>query len=141
MSSAADLAQAKLAPAADVLSSPASADRWLTELHALLRELEAVTTASHTLPPVFSEAVDDHLVQTRLGVAAGLFAALQCKNAATAGHALRVALSCSAWATKLGLPESERDAIEIAALLLDIGVISAPDHILLKPGAIRTRRP
>jgi diguanylate cyclase (GGDEF)-like protein len=136
MSSAADLAQAKLAPAADVLSSPASADRWLTELHALLRELEAVTTASHTLPPVFSEAVDDHLVQTRLGVAAGLFAALQCKNAATAGHALRVALSCSAWATKLGLPESERDAIEIAALLLDIGVISAPDHILLKPGAL-----
>ena len=89
---------------------------------------------------MFSEAVDDHLVQTRLGVAASLFAALQCKNAATAGHALRVALTCSAWATKLDLPEAERDAIEIAALLHDIGMIGVPDHILLKPGSARRER-
>ena len=87
-------------------SSPAlgSAEQWMTELHVLLRELEAVTAASHTLPPVFGEAVDDQLVQVRLGVAASLFAALQCKNAAVAGHALRVALTCSAWALKMGLP-------------------------------------
>ena len=69
-------------PLAGVPTVPASAERWMTELHALLRELEAVTAASHTLPPVFSEAVDDQLVQVRLGVAASLFAALQCKNAA-----------------------------------------------------------
>ena len=73
-------------------------------------------------------------------MAASLFAALQCKNAATAGHALRVALTCSAWAMKLDLPEAERDAIEIAALLHDIGVIGAPDHILLKPGMLDARR-
>jgi response regulator RpfG family c-di-GMP phosphodiesterase len=112
---------------------PTSAERRLTELHSLLRELEAVTAASQTLPPVFSQVVDDQLVQTRLGVAAGLFAALQCKNAATAGKALRVALTCSAWAVKLGVPDAERDAIEVAALLHNIGVIGAPDHILLKP--------
>ena len=70
----------------EISTAPASADRWMTELHALLRELEAVTAASHTLPPVFGEAVDDQLVQVRLGMAASLFAALQCKNAATAGH-------------------------------------------------------
>ncbi len=127
---------AEVLPAAEVLSAPASADRWLAELHALLRELEAVTAASQTLPPVFSPEIDDRLVQTRLGVAAGLFAALQCKNAATAGHGLRVALSCSAWATSLDLPDEERDAIEIAALLHDIGAIGAPDHILLKPGLL-----
>ena len=65
---------------AGVPSVPSSADRWMTELHALLRELEAVTSASHTLPPVFSEAVDDQLVQIRLGMAASLFAALQCRT-------------------------------------------------------------
>ncbi len=108
----------------------------MTELHALLRELEAVTAASQTLPPVFSEAVDDRLVQARLGMAASLFAALQCKNAAVAGHALRVALCCSAWATKLELPEAERDAIEVAALLHDVGMIGAPDDILLKPASL-----
>jgi diguanylate cyclase (GGDEF)-like protein len=108
----------------------------MTELQSLLRELEAVSAANRTLPPVFSEAVDDRLVQVRLRMAAGLFTALQCKNAAVAGHALRVALACSAWATKLGLPDNEREAIEIAALLHDVGTIGAPDGILLKPASL-----
>jgi diguanylate cyclase (GGDEF)-like protein/PAS domain S-box-containing protein len=123
-------------PAAAILPASASAEQWMTELHALLHELEAVTAASHTLPPVFSEPLDNQLVQVRLGTAASLFAALQCKNAATAGHALRVTLTCSAWAVSMGLPPEQRDAIEIAALLHDIGVIGAPDNILLKPGAL-----
>jgi diguanylate cyclase (GGDEF)-like protein len=108
----------------------------MLELQSLLQELEAVTSAKHTLPPVFGEAVDDQLVQVRLGVASSLFAALQCKNAAMAGHSLRVALSCSAWALQMHLSESERDAIEVAALLHDVGVIGAPDRILLKPGQL-----
>lgn len=98
----------------------------MMELQSLLRELEAMTAASATLPPLFGETVDDRLVQSRLGIAASLFTALQCKNAAAAGHALRVALSCSSWAMKLGLPENEREAIEIAALLHDIGIIGTP---------------
>jgi len=117
-------------------TAPASAERWLTELQTLLRELEAVTAANRTLPPVFSGAIDDQLIQVRLGMAASLFAALQCKNAALAGHALRVALSCSAWAMKRGLPEDQRDAIEIASLLHDVGMIGAPDGILLKPASL-----
>lgn len=113
-----------------------SADHWATELQSLLRELDTVTAAGHRLPPVFNEAVDDQLVQVRLGVAASLFAALRCKNAALAGHSLRVALTCSAWALKMELPETERNAIEVAALLHDVGVIGAPDHILLKAGVL-----
>ncbi len=120
----------------EVPVAPVSADHWMTELHTLLRELEAVTAASHTLPPVFTEEVDSRLVHIRLGVAASLFRALQCKHAATAGHAMRVALTCSAWALKMDLPEAERDAIEVAALLHDVGMIGAPDHILLKAGAL-----
>jgi len=123
-----------------VTVAPVSADgasgKQLAELHDLLRNLEAATAAGHSLPPVFSEEIDDRLVQARLGVASGLFAAMQCRNAATAGHALRVALTCSAWAVRMNLPDDERDAIEIAALLHDIGIIGVPDQILLKPGAL-----
>lgn len=118
------------------VSAPTSAEHWMTELNSLLHELEAVTAAEHRLPPVFSRSADDQLVQIRLGVAAGLFAALQCKNAAVAGHALRVALNSSAWATKMELSETDREAIELAALLHDVGVIGAPDHVLLKPAAL-----
>ncbi len=127
---------AVFAPSCVSISSPSSAERWMTELHALLRELEAVTAAGHTLPPVFGEAVDDQLVQVRLGAASSLFAALRCKNAAIAGHGLRVALTCSAWASQIGLPSGQREAIEVAALLHDLGVIGAPDHVLLKPGSL-----
>lgn len=108
----------------------------MADLHTLLRELETATTARESLPPVFSEAIDRRLVQVRLGVAAGLFAALQCKHAATAGHALRVAIGCSGWAMKLNLPDDERNAIEVAALLHDVGVVGVPDCILRKPGTL-----
>jgi len=123
-------------PSVEIPTAPESAERWMTELHALLRELEVMTVASEVLPPVFGESVDDRLVQARLGVAASLFTALECKNAAVAGHALRVALTCSGWAVGLGLSEDERDAVEIAALLHDVGMIGAPDQILLKPGTL-----
>lgn len=116
------------------LSTPpvpaAPADRQVTELHALLRDLETLTAAGDTLPPIFGDGVDQRLVQVRLGVAAGLFTALQCKNAATAGHSLRVALSCSSWAVRLGVSDFERDAIEVASLLHDVGAIGIPDRVL-----------
>ncbi len=118
--------------------SPVSAlvENRMEEVHALLRQLETATAASQTLPPLFDEAIDDRLVQVRLGVAAGLFAALRCKHAATAGHSLRVAIACSGWAMRLGLSDKERNALEVAALLHDVGVIGAPDRILQKTGSL-----
>lgn len=117
----------------------ASGDRWLTELQCLLRELEASNAAggdSGDSATLLHEMIDDRLVQTRLGVAASLFTALKCRNASLANHSLRVALTCSAWAEKLKLSEGERNAIEVAALLHDIGAIGIPDSILLKPGML-----
>jgi len=113
-----------------------SADRWMSEIGTLLRELQNVSTANAALPPIFSEAEDNKLVQVRLGMASSLFAALRCKHAATAGHTLRVALTCSSWALRMGLDPKQRDVIEVAALLHDVGVIGVPDRILLKPGAL-----
>ncbi len=56
------------------------------------------------------------------------------KSVRTASHGLRVALIASGWATELNLPDHEREAIEIAALLHDVGILGLPDEILSKPG-------
>ena len=73
------------------------------------------------------------LVQVRLGLASSLFVALRAKHLPTASHCLRVALGCSSWSDELKLSNHQRDELEIAALLHDIGKIGIPDRILSKP--------
>lgn len=79
---------------------------------------------------------ENRLAMVRLGMATSLFYALRTKHAPTAAHSLRVAISCSAWCERLGLDETLRDQIEVAALLHDIGKIGIPDRILRKPGKL-----
>jgi diguanylate cyclase (GGDEF)-like protein/PAS domain S-box-containing protein len=89
------------------------------------------------LAPVAEHA--DHqnrLVQVRLGLASSLFVALKIRHTPTAEHSLRVAMSCSAWALAAELSKEDHDAIEIAALLHDIGKIGVPDSILKSTGAL-----
>jgi PAS domain-containing protein len=47
-----------------------------------------------------------------------------------------VALACSAWSARLGWSDRERDELELAALLHDIGKIGVPDALLLKPAPL-----
>jgi response regulator RpfG family c-di-GMP phosphodiesterase len=56
--------------------------------------------------------------------------ALRHKHPATASHSLRVALGCSTWALYKRLDEDTRDAVEVAALLHDIGKIGVADSVL-----------
>jgi len=123
----------ELAPPAS--NAPAVGEHWMGELGHLLNELQEASSHT-TVRPVLSEQADNQLVQVRLGVAASLFAALQFKSAVTAGHCLRIALTTSIWAHKLDLPAEERDLIEVASLLHDIGVIGVPEHVLHKPAAL-----
>ena len=111
----------------------ASSDRWMTELGSLLQELDGSSSGGTSLTATPEECTDDQLAKRRLGIASSLFAALQCKHATTAGHSMRVALTCSAWAARSNFDELSREQLEIAALLHDIGVVGAPDHVLLKP--------
>lgn len=116
----------------------------LSELGTLLDELEHVAAkpsdpASLDRASAVCSETDNQLVQVRLGIAGSLYTALRLKHAATASHGLRVALSSSAWAVEMGLSEKQRDAIEVAALLHDIGMIGVPDHILLKPGKLESK--
>ncbi|MEE8452528.1 MAG: diguanylate cyclase [Thermoguttaceae bacterium] len=116
-------------------------DFWVSEIGTLLQELEEPSEVAETVVsagpvPATSEAVDNQLAQVRLGIGGALFAALRCKHEASARHALRVALNCSVWSLKMGLGEDRRDALEVAALLHDIGIIGVPDRVLLKPGML-----
>lgn len=81
--------------------------------------------------------VSEHqLALVRLGIAGSLYQALWWKHEPTARHALRVALLCSAWGGRLNLPKNELDALEVAALLHDIGKLGVPDRILTKAGPL-----
>jgi diguanylate cyclase (GGDEF)-like protein/PAS domain S-box-containing protein/putative nucleotidyltransferase with HDIG domain len=105
------------------------------EIGSLLRGLDGgvvvpVQTAS---PP---RQMDVQLAVVRLGMAGALFTALRCKHAATAEHCLRVAATVSAWATVLKMPPHQRDVLEAAALLHDVGVMAVPDQILHKPSPL-----
>ncbi len=106
-------------------------EQSVTQLNTLLAE-----TNSPPAPDVGGTAYENRLVEVRLGIASGLFAALRHKHAPTAAHSLRVALGCSSWAFALGVEPQPRDELEVAALLHDVGKIGAPDRLLLKPGAL-----
>ena len=64
-----------------------------------------------------------------------LIAALSHRDAATAEHSHRVADLCVGIARDL-LSESDRYALEVAALMHDIGKLGVPDAILLKCGPL-----
>ena len=110
-----------------------SVGSWGSNLDTLLHELHDLTSADSP-SPVIGRSLDNQLVQVRLGIATSLFTALRCRDPLTAAHALRVALITSAWCLKMELPDHQRDVIEVAALLHDLGVIAVPDKVLHKPG-------
>src|SRR5690606_17491345 len=94
-----------------------------TSLTAILERLDEAVAANTPGRIAGEIAHQNRLVQVRLGIASSLFAALRAKHAPTAAHCLRVALGCSSWAMMLNLPSPQRDEIEAAALLHDIGKI------------------
>ena len=64
----------------------------------------------------------------------GIVQAADARDANTAEHSVRVAALAVFLAEKAGLPEEEIPIIERAALLHNLGNISIPDNILMKPG-------
>ena len=54
----------------------------------------------------------------------------------TAGHQRRVSQLARAIAARMGLSEDDMDGIRLAALVHDVGKISVPSEILVKPGRL-----
>ncbi len=111
------------------------ASAWMSELGTLLAELETAAAPRGT-GAVLGPQADNQLAQVRLGVAGSLYTTLRMRHAGMAAHGLRVALGSSAFAAWLGVEPAQRDLIEVAALLHDVGMIGLPDQVLLKPGPL-----
>lgn len=110
-------------------------DAGLSAMSSLLANLDPASAARE--PVALTElAYQNKLAQVRLGIASGLFATLRARHAPTAAHSLRVALGCSSWALFQDISDDERDEIEVAALLHDLGKVGVPDEILIKPGRL-----
>ena len=62
--------------------------------------------------------------------------AIQAKDEGGSRHVERVQYYATMLAHRLDLPERDRQAVEIAALLHDIGKLAVPEHILSKPGPL-----
>jgi len=72
----------------------------------------------------------------RLATIAALARSMEAKDYYTGGHTERVSEIAVELAKRLGYTGAELDAIEIGALLHDIGKIGIPERILHKPGPL-----
>jgi len=70
------------------------------------------------------------------GVIKAMALIVETKDPHTAGHQQRVSRLAKMISKKMGLPEEQIEAIEVAAAIHDIGKISIPAEILSKPGQI-----
>jgi diguanylate cyclase (GGDEF)-like protein/PAS domain S-box-containing protein len=110
------------------------ASRRLFALTSLIEQIDA--PAESAKEQVWDSGRENQLAVSKLGVASSLFLALRAKHPATASHSLRVAIALSAWSLERSLTDEQRDKLEVAALLHDIGKIGVPDSVLLKPGRL-----
>lgn len=79
---------------------------------------------------------EDAVQQSYRATLEALLAALNIRDTETEGHSERVAAYTMAMARRLNLSAEELRAIELGALLHDIGKIGVPDSILYKPGPL-----
>ena len=71
------------------------------------------------------------------GAVDAIAATAEARDPYTAGHQRRVADIAVAIASELGLPPDEVEGIRIAATIHDIGKVSVPVEILVRPGKLR----
>jgi putative nucleotidyltransferase with HDIG domain len=78
------------------------------------------------------ESIYDNLMNTFKA----LVTSIQVRDHYTEEHSARVSETALKLCRHMGMTVSEVESMRIASLLHDIGKISIPDHVLLKPGAL-----
>jgi response regulator RpfG family c-di-GMP phosphodiesterase len=76
------------------------------------------------------------LRETQLEVVERLARAAESRDNDTGEHIERMSALCERLALEVGLSEEEAEMLRYAAILHDIGKISVPDSVLLKPGKL-----
>jgi putative two-component system response regulator len=74
--------------------------------------------------------------EVTLGTLTSLTNAMDARSPHFRGHSRAVAMQAAAVAEALGLTESEVEAVRIAGILHDIGMIGVPDAVVEKPSAL-----
>lgn len=74
--------------------------------------------------------------ETLLGAMRALSAAIDAKHPYTHGHTQRVTAHAMHIARQIGMSKLERDDLELAALMHDVGKIGSPEALLDKPGKL-----
>ncbi len=129
------IAAAAVLPSVDTSGSDA-ADKVTRLLESLVHCSPAPAGPFAVAALARDEQRESGLAKARPGIATSLYFALRCKHPPTASHSLRVALTAAAWCDHLGLPAQQRDQIEVAALLHDLGKLGIPDRVIRKPGKL-----
>jgi putative nucleotidyltransferase with HDIG domain len=102
-------------------------ERWDRLRNAILPQLATAIESANLV---------EHERKLRLETIAALARSMEAKDYYTGGHTERVSEVAVALAKRLGYGGVELDAIEIGALLHDIGKIGIPERILHKPGPL-----
>jgi putative two-component system response regulator len=103
----------------DFLSKPLNKHELLARVHSLIRLKQFTDELDNAETVLFSLALS-----------------IEAKDPYTEGHCDRLSKYSVAVAEKLGLPEHLRVALRRGGLVHDIGKLSVPESILLKPGPL-----
>jgi diguanylate cyclase (GGDEF)-like protein/putative nucleotidyltransferase with HDIG domain len=107
----------------------------VTELRAKNDELEAANTRMRRLLEDNQQLLG-RMHRSYLSTITSLARAVEAKDPYTSGHTERVARIALVLARELGFDETQLRAIEVGAIIHDIGKVGIPDEILLKPGPL-----
>jgi HD-GYP domain-containing protein (c-di-GMP phosphodiesterase class II) len=101
--------------------------RWERLREALLPQLATA---------IESTSLIEEVRKRHVATIAALSRSMGAKDLYTGGHTERAAAVAVALAQRLGYSGEDLDAIEVGALMHDIGKIGVPEHILHKPGPL-----
>ncbi|MBC7287791.1 MAG: HD-GYP domain-containing protein, partial [Armatimonadetes bacterium] len=98
----------------------------------------AALAARHASLALSSLDLQERLHGLFMGTVRALAAAVDAKDPYTRGHSQRVSDLAVAVAQEMGLPETEIERLQLAALMHDLGKIGVHTSILLKPGPLES---
>ena len=104
--------------------------------YALMRELSSRLRGTGSLLVTQLERKNQQLAQAYLDTLNAVVNTLEARDPYTRGHTERVTRIAKALARRMGLSAEDQFAIEIGALLHDVGKIGVPDAILHKTGPL-----
>jgi putative nucleotidyltransferase with HDIG domain len=123
---------------------------WLTQRQYVRRSktsVEALRASHHELEAANeqlrvalseNEQLLERTKRAYLSTITSLARTIEAKDPYTGGHTERVAEYALMLARELGFGDEELHAVEVGAVIHDIGKIGIPDRILLKPGRLDT---